>query len=389
MNGKVQAVIIGCGYVADLYMADLKQTHDLEVIGCHDISMHRLKLFSDFHNITPFYSLVEVTNSSADLWIILTNPPSHVELCTKALNANKHIFCEKPLGGLVEDLQDLFEIARVKNLCFQVAPSNIYSETNAELKSMLTSKKLGTSKLAYINYEAGMTHVLGYGSWLSKSGAPWPAQEEFKLGCLIEHGGYILTLVCWLWGDVESVQSMAATIYPDKGINETDLAPDLNILLVKMKNGMHIKISVGMVASPDRSFTIFSDIGTIHIRDIRDDNAPIFQTSYPATRISRALHVRGYIFANFLSKLIGIIPSFWNFKSELYSTSFSARNYINIASKKSKNADFSLGIKHLISNMLVNKPDYTSLKISIHVQEILNELTIKSNDYHKTNTSAK
>ena len=371
---KIQAIVIGCGYVADLYMSDLLKADYIEIVGCHDISSKRLNKFSQFYGVKPYASLDEVIKCEAEIWIILTNPSAHISLCRLGLEHNRHIYCEKPLGGDISKINNLLKAAIDKRLCLQTAPSNIYSSASSDLKTALTNNKIGTPKLAYINYEAGMTHLLGYEKWVSATGALWPAKEEFELGCLQEHGGYVLTLACWLWGEVEHVSLISDLIFPDKGLVKGQFAPDLNILYIQFKSGMKVKASVGMVATPDRTLTIYGDEGSLHIRDIRDDAAVVLHSPYPGSRLSKAIHVRIFALTNKVSRIFGFLPFCWNIKAELYRSIGKRSNLSKIFGNKTKNASFSLGIEKICNDIKANTPDYTSIKISRHIQEILNEI---------------
>ena len=41
--------------------------------------------------------------------------------------------------------------------------------------------------IAYACYDVAMTHKQDYLSWVSPSGAKWPAKDEFEVGCTYEH----------------------------------------------------------------------------------------------------------------------------------------------------------------------------------------------------------
>ena len=371
---KVRAVVIGCGYVADLYMVDLLKAKYINIVGCHDISLERLEKFSSFYDVKAYSSLNELIKCPAEVWIVLTNPSAHLSLCRIGLDNNKNIFCEKPLGGDISEIDGLLKVAQEKKLCLQAAPSNIYSATSVSLKNILNENKIGKEKLAFINYEAGMTHLLGYKRWVSVTGAQWPAKEEFELGCLQEHGGYILTLACWLWGEIESVSVISDLIFPDKGLGQGQLAADLNILYLKFKSGMKVKASVGMVATPDRTLTIYGEEGSLHIRDIRDDEAAVFHSPYPGSRLSKAIHVRIFALTNTVSRIFGFLPFNWNIKAELYRSIGKRSKLSKIFGNKTKNSSFSLGIEKICNDIKTNTQDYTSIKISRHIQEILNEI---------------
>jgi hypothetical protein len=43
--------------------------------------------------------------------------------------------------------------------------------------------------------------------WRNESGVPWPARDEFEIGCTYEHAGYVLTWLCDFFGPARAVTS--------------------------------------------------------------------------------------------------------------------------------------------------------------------------------------
>ena len=95
----MNVVIIGCGYVADLYMATIKNYKDINLLGAYDKNRKRLKKFSSFYKVDTYKSLRSVMNDSkVNLILNLTNPKSHYEINKIALKSGKHVYSEKPVA---------------------------------------------------------------------------------------------------------------------------------------------------------------------------------------------------------------------------------------------------------------------------------------------------
>ena len=53
--------------------------------------------------------------------IIGTPTDTHEALCIRALEANKHVLCEKPLGMNVKETEEMLKLAQKKKLFFMEA----------------------------------------------------------------------------------------------------------------------------------------------------------------------------------------------------------------------------------------------------------------------------
>ena len=66
-------------------------------------------------------------------------------------------------------------------------------------------------------------------SWRNESGVPWPAKDEFEVGCTYEHAGYILTWLAAFFGPATQGDLVCLVPDPDKGIAVDVMAPDFTV----------------------------------------------------------------------------------------------------------------------------------------------------------------
>ena len=76
-----RVAIVGCGFVADLYMRSFAAHPEIEVVSCYDRDEARLEAFSKYWNVTAAADLETVFTEIADTGLILnpTNPRSHYD----------------------------------------------------------------------------------------------------------------------------------------------------------------------------------------------------------------------------------------------------------------------------------------------------------------------
>jgi predicted dehydrogenase len=132
-----------------------------------------------------------------DLVVILTPPATHPELVRAALDAGRHVLCEKPLAPTAGEGQALFDLARAKGRILLAAPFVHLSPTFRRLWTLLADGAIG-------HVHAARAHYGNVGS----SGAAWYHEDE--LATLGDAGIYNLKSLVALLGPVAEVHAATA-----------------------------------------------------------------------------------------------------------------------------------------------------------------------------------
>jgi len=143
----MKVALIGYGYWGINIARTISNTDGLELITIFDEDIDRINEAKKLYNFTITTSLDEVLSLDIDAVFIATPPATHYKIAKKALQANKHIFVEKPFTLNLEDAYELIELAEKKNLKYMVDHIFIYSEPVKYLKNSLD--KFGD--IVYIN----------------------------------------------------------------------------------------------------------------------------------------------------------------------------------------------------------------------------------------------
>ena len=186
--------IVGTGFVADYYMTTLANHPQLELAGVWDRDAGRLETFAAFHGARRYDSLQDVLgDAETQIVVNLTPPASHFEVSKAALDAGKHVYCEKPLAMSFDEARTLTDLADKKSLTLCAAPANALSDAFDEFAARLASGAIGRPRLVYAEMEDGPVFRTAWQDWRSRSGAPWPGLHEFQVSCTVEHAGYALS----------------------------------------------------------------------------------------------------------------------------------------------------------------------------------------------------
>src|SRR5439155_1232860 len=135
---------------------------------------------------------------------------------------------------------------------------------------------IGKVRLVYANFDDGMiAPKMSPWTWLNECGVPWPAKDEFEVGCTYEHAGYVLTWLAAFFGPALSVTSFASIQIPDKGIPVDSMAPDFTVGCIEYADGVVARVTCGLVAPRDKSLTVVGDEGVLFVGNVRNDTGPV------------------------------------------------------------------------------------------------------------------
>lgn len=268
--------MIGTGFVADHYMRSLATFPELNLVGAYDSSAERLEQFGAHWKVpaaASFDSLIEAVGS-AGIMLNLTNPSAHYDVSRRCLEAGLHVYSEKPLAMRVEDAQALHALAAQGGLMIASAPCTFLGEAAQTVGAAIRAGVLGKPRLIYAELDDDFVAKAPYQKWLSTTGKPWPASDEFSVGCTLEHAGYYLTWLIAIFGSIRTVVAASACLAPDQmGIEHP--APDFSVATLFFECGVVARLTCSILAPHDRSLRIIGDHGVLELSDCWNNDAPV------------------------------------------------------------------------------------------------------------------
>ena len=268
--------IIGCGFVADLYMRSLATFPHVQISGVFDRDPVRMDAFCDYWDVPSFPDLDALWASlpAGSVVLNLTNPSSHFEINSACLNAGHHVYSEKPLAVSIKEAKAVHQLAAEKGLQAASAPCSVLGETAQTLGKAIRDQVAGTVRLVYAELDDGFILKAPFSEWKSESGAPWPAKDEFQVGCTLEHAGYYLTwLISW-FGPVRRVVAASAEVVPNKSPSGQG-TPDVSVATLFFEDGPVVRLTCSIVAPHDHQIRIIGDEGVLKVRKAWDNSAPV------------------------------------------------------------------------------------------------------------------
>lgn len=225
--------IVGSGKIVAVALQAMSEIEDVscEAIWCRESGRENARRFQDQYQIPGLYTDLEAflqDDSFDTVYIGLVNS-AHYEYTRRALEAGKHVICEKPFTATGRQAKKLIEIARENKLFLFEAIMTRYNDNYEEIHRQLD--KIGKVTLIQTNYSQYSSRFDQY-----LEGKVLPAfSPELAGGSLYDINLYCIHFITGLFGKPRKIQYM-----PNIGYNGIDTSG-----ILCMDYGDHKAIAVG------------------------------------------------------------------------------------------------------------------------------------------------
>lgn len=271
--------IVGCGFVADYYMATLAHYPWLRVAGVFDSDAERLQMFCRHYQLSAYADFdALLADSRTSIVVNLTNPRAHYDVSRRCLDAGKNVYSEKPLAMEYARADELVRLAEGRGLQISSAPCSLLANAAQTLWRAVRERVVGDIRLVYAELDDGMVHRMPYKKWVSASGAPWPYKDEFEVGCTLEHAGYYLGWLIAMFGPVERVTASAECLLPDKLTApplQPATTPDFSVGILKFESGVVARLTSSIVAPHNHALQVVGECGVLEVNDCWFNDAKV------------------------------------------------------------------------------------------------------------------
>jgi predicted dehydrogenase len=209
----IRVAVAGCGNVSRSYLPDLLACPVTEVVALCDVRPERASAAAEEFGVPRSYDAVELMlrETPFDMLVNLTAMPFHAPLNRLALEAGKHVYCEKPIATTLADGRELLEIARHRGVCLRGAPNVVTSPAFAAMARAIADGEIGKPCAAHARYGS-----MGpdWGAWFFQEGG----------GSLFDLGVYNITTLTGLLGPARAVVALSGIAIPIRRAEGRDVA---------------------------------------------------------------------------------------------------------------------------------------------------------------------
>ncbi|MBO0796006.1 MAG: Gfo/Idh/MocA family oxidoreductase, partial [Ktedonobacteraceae bacterium] len=253
---KVRVAIVGCGSVSGAYIPHLKSSAYVDLVAVCDTLPGRAQSHAQTYQIAHYFTDIDqmLRDVDFDLLVNITPMQLHGPFNRKALEAGRHVWCEKPLATDLTEAQALLELARNRGVNLWGAPSSPISPAFQQMAKIIASGDIGPVFAAHGLYGSPGPDWEGSGWFYQKGG-----------GVLFDLGVYNITTLTALLGPVQSVVAMAGTAIPQRVVGSKTVdaeAVDNTALVLDHGNTVYSVIQNGFVYGAQREDWTIQVLGT-------------------------------------------------------------------------------------------------------------------------------
>jgi predicted dehydrogenase len=252
--------ILGPGRIARTFAHDLRLVPDAELAAVGSRSLPRAKAFAEELGFASAYGSYEelLADESVEAVYVASPHALHVAHVTAALEAGKHVLCEKPITLRTPDAEELFALARRTDRLLMEAMWTACHPVVREVQHVLRQHAFGTPR--HLHAELGFV----------VAAPPEDRLNDVALGAgaLLDMGIYPLTFAHLLLGEAEELTATAV-------LSETSV--DLAIAIAgRYPGGAVATMHASMTSWSSRRAEIATDLGRMVVDDFHHPSHATF-----------------------------------------------------------------------------------------------------------------
>ena len=223
LQPDVRIGVIGSGAIARfIHLPGFQRCSNAQVmVACDtsaDVAEATARAFGIPTSTTDYHEVL--ANTDIDAVVVATPNHLHHSISIEALEAGKHVLCEKPLGMNVDEAKEMARVAQGSGHVHMVSFVYRFVPAMRYLKHLIDGGHLGEIRHFRATYLQCVPEV-----WLG-----WRSHARFAgSGTLGDIGSHLVDFARYLVGEVEAVSSWTKTFLPRRRVRRTERFEDCDV----------------------------------------------------------------------------------------------------------------------------------------------------------------
>jgi predicted dehydrogenase len=250
----LRVALVGLGRIGRTHLSALANTHAARVVGVYDQNLSLARERAQAANVTRLYGSWRELLDDPEVQCVGVLLPHdvHEQYVVEALEAGKHVVCEKPLAPTLAECERMLGAAT--RACRHLFPvhNRVYSQAVEKMCDIVRQDGIGEVFLAQTTgFEAPPTVQT------------WLATPRGGGGVLMSQAVHPMYVLLWMLGDVARV----SCLFGDRKVVDMS-AEDHAVVLLKFANGIAAEMTCtfGIAHGPlDHSITLHASDGYLEL----------------------------------------------------------------------------------------------------------------------------
>ncbi len=137
--------IIGCGKIAQVrHIPEYAENSNAKLVGFYDINQKRTEELAEKYGATAYDSVEALlSNPDIDAVSVCAANFAHAEITIAALNAGKHVLCEKPMATTLADCEAMVEAAKKNGKYLMIGHNQRLAKAHAVARKLIVDGLIG------------------------------------------------------------------------------------------------------------------------------------------------------------------------------------------------------------------------------------------------------
>lgn len=245
MQDTVRIGVIGAGQIGNQHLQNYSRIPEARVVAVADLFPEKVEAARQSYDIPDGYADFQqlLARDDIDAVDVCVHNNKHAPITIAALQAGKHVYCEKPMAGTFRDADDMLRTARECDRRLHIQLGKLYQPETRGAKRLIDEGALGHLYYArsFGFRRRGRPFVDGYGS------ATFVDKAIAAGGALYDMGIYHLTQVLHLLGNpaVKTVTGAAhqeIAMYEDRRAFSGYSVEEMGLGWVRLEGGISFDI---------------------------------------------------------------------------------------------------------------------------------------------------
>ena len=243
--------ILSTSSIAPRFIAAVREEGSFEVVALSSRTLEKAEEKAKQWNIPRAYGSHEqlLADKDVDIVYISAVNSAHYKWAKAALEAGKHVICEKPCTTTEAQTRELFALAKEKGLFLMEAQKMLFLPAVQAVKAAIDSGKLGKVRIAEFNHSF-------YGSYNN-----WMYDEAMGGGPLLSSAIYVIELLQYLFDCNVAQMDGICTKHPGTNVEEQ------YVISGRMENGVLFSLKNSTVALMQNGACLYGEAGYAQLPD--------------------------------------------------------------------------------------------------------------------------
>ncbi|MBQ9065189.1 MAG: Gfo/Idh/MocA family oxidoreductase [Blautia sp.] len=263
---KLRIGIIGCGMITkNRHAPEYAENPSCELVAFYDRDRQRAEALAKQYGAAVCDTVEELLALDLDAVSVCTANAFHADISVKALNAGKHVLCEKPMAMTLEECLQMTEAADKNGKILMIGQNQRFAKAHQEARKLIAEGAIGK----ILSFETKFGHG-GPEIWTSTPNTWFFDKKQAVFGVMADLGIHKIDLMHYLMGEqITSVQAIMTILdkkWPDGRMIDVD---DNAFCLLQTDSGITgiMHVSWTFYGNEKNSAVIYGTEGVIRCYD--------------------------------------------------------------------------------------------------------------------------